>query len=114
MRDRQRRRRQRRRRLAERVELGVDARDQLARRLDVVLERRRAGVEVIGLVAAGDAFHERHALALDGVGDEDLRLVGDGREMRERVAQHAEVVAVAAPHFPAERAELLFDRSRGR
>ena len=108
---RQRRGRQRRRRLPERVELRVDARDQLARRLDVVLERRRAGVEVIGLIAAGDAFHERHALALDRVGDEHLRLVRDGLEMRERVAQHREVVAVAAAHFPAEDAELLFDRT---
>ena len=53
---------------------------------EIVLHRRRAGMEVVGLVAAGQALHERHALALDGVGDEHLRSIGHGREMRERVA----------------------------
>ena len=66
----QRRRRQRGSRLAQRLELRVDARNQLARRLDVVFERRRAGMEVVRLVAAGDAFHERHALALDRARDQ--------------------------------------------
>ena len=108
---RQRRRRQHRRLLVQPLEPLVHARDQFTRRRHVVLERRRAGVEVIGLIAAGEAFHERHALALDGVGNEHLGLVGDGLEMRERVAQHAEVVAVAAAHFPAEDAEFLFERA---
>ena len=80
---------ERQRRLAERREPRVDARDQLADRGEVVLQRRRAGVEVIRLVAAREPFHERHALALDRVGDEHLRPVGDGREVRERVADRA-------------------------
>ena len=68
-------------------------------------------MEVIRLIAARDAFHERHALALDRVGDEHLRFVLDRVEIRERVAQHREVVTVAAPHFPAKGAELLLERA---
>ncbi len=107
---RHRRRGQRGRRLAKRVERAVDPRDHLAGGGHVVLQRRRAGVEVVGLVTARQSLHERHALALDGVGNEHLRPVGDGGKVRERVAQHGEVVAVAAPDFPAEGAELVFDR----
>ncbi len=68
-------------------------------------------MKVIGLVAARQAFHERHALAFDGVGDKHLGLISDGGEVRQRIAQHGEVVPVAAPHFPPKRAELLFDRA---
>ena len=67
-------------------------------------------MKVIGLVAAGEAFHEGHAFAFDRVGDQHLRPIGDGREMRERVANGGEVVAVRAAHLPAERAELVLDR----
>ena len=98
-------------RLAERRQPIVDAIEQLRGRRQVVLQRRRAGVEVIRLVAAGQAFHERHALALDRVGDEHLRAIGHGRKMREGVANRRRIVAVAAPHFPSERAELVLDRA---
>ena len=97
-------------RLAEPRQTRVDPRRQLVDRREIVLQRRRTGVEVIGLIAARQAFHERDALALDGVGDQHLRPIGDGRKMREGVADRREVVAVGAAHLPAEGAELVLDR----
>ena len=108
---RQRRIGERERRKAQRSEPFVHARDQLARGRDVVLQRRRAGVEVVGLIAAGDAFHERHAAPFDRVGDDDLRPIADRAELSECLRQRAQIVAVEPPDFPTEGAELVFDRS---
>ena len=71
-----------------------------------------SAMKLVGLVTAGDAFHERHAPALDGVGDQHLRPVGNRIEMNQGIVQRAEVVTVRAPHFPSERAELLFNRTQ--
>ena len=54
-------------------------------------------------------LHERHALALDRVGDERLRRVAALAEAREDVAQRGVVVAVARLDLPAERAELRLE-----
>ena len=102
---------ERERRKAQRSEPFVHARDQLARGRDVVLQRRRAGVEVVGLIAAGDAFHERHAAPFDRVGDDDLRPIADRDELSECLRQRTQIVAVEPPDFPTESAELVFDRS---
>ena len=67
-------------------------------------------MEAIRLVAARDAVHERHALALDRVGDEHLRSIRDAANSANTSREHARIVAVVATHVPAERAEFLFDR----
>jgi hypothetical protein len=69
-------------------------------------------VEVIRLIAARQPFHERHAFALDGVGDQHFRTIGDGREVFEDVADGANVVAVGAPDFPAECAKFVLERTQ--
>src|SRR5437763_9781140 len=78
---------------------------------NIVRERGRAGVKPIRFVAARDAVHERDALPLDRVGDEDVRAIGNRREVAEDSLEDAEVVTVAAADVPSERAELHLERS---
>ena len=99
-------------RLTEGFQSVVDASEQLGERRRVVLQRGRAGMEMIGLVAACETFHERHAFALDRVGDEHVRLVGHGVETREGVADGMQIVAVHPCDVPSEGAELVFNRSQ--
>ena len=63
---------------------------------------------------AGLVFHERHALALHGVGDNHLRLVGIGAlQAGEQLDERIDIVAVDLVHFPTESAELGGKRAAG-
>ena len=66
---------------------------------------RRAGVPAIRAVALRErdrVLHERDALALDRVRHQDLRPLGLGTKILERLAQIEVVVAVAGVDVPAE------------
>ena len=102
--DGQRRRRQRQRRLHRALTSGRSTRAaDLADRGQIVLQRRRAGVEVVRLVAAREPFHERHAFALDRVGDEHLRRSATVAKRANTSRMRAKVVAVGAPRLPSRR-----------
>ena len=75
---------------------AIDAVEELLRGARIVGRLRRAGVELEHLDVAVDrrAFHEGDALALHGVGDDDLGLVGDVVEPAEGRLDRGRVVAV--------------------
>ncbi len=99
------------RRLLQRCEPRVHAGGNLVDGGEIVVQARCARMEVIRRVAAREPFHERHALAFHGVGNEDLRAIGHARELLECPANRAQVVSVSPLHFPAERTELVLDRA---
>ena len=83
------------------IDLGADA-ERVDGALQLVEIRRLA-------VPARLVFHERHALALDGVSEHGHRARRLPRRF-ERVDQRVDVVAVALEHVPAEGAVLVGER----
>src|SRR5262249_11385959 len=61
-------------------------------------------------VPLGVVLHERDALALDGVGDDERRAARPGLRLIERLADLIDVVAVDLDHRPAECLPLLDER----
>ena len=90
---------------------AIDPVEDLLRAASVVGRLRRARVELEHLDVAVDrgALHEGDALALHGVGDDDLGPVGDGVELAEGRLDRGRVVAVDALHMPTEGAELRLE-----
>ena len=55
-------------------------------------------------------LHERHALALDGVGDQRHRLAGAVRNLLHGLCQRADIMAIDLMGVPAERLPLVAQR----
>ncbi len=104
------------RRLTDVGESPVHPRDQLVVGGDEGLVGGRAGVPAVvaAPVRQGTAvLHERDAASLDGVGDHDLRPVGDPAKLRPEPLERGMIVAVAASDVPAGGTELRLDVAEG-
>src|SRR3989449_10728577 len=75
----------------------------------------RNGFRWLGSLAVplGVVLHERDALALDGMGDDERRAVGVGLALMWRLSELIAVVTVDLDHRPAERLPLLAHRLQG-